>query len=580
MNSTLPRSAVERLRTRIRRLYPQNVELTLDRLLMTMGRYGIGSANDAPQSLWSERDAVLITYADSIKSPHAAPLDTLRHFATRHLMGAFSTLHLLPFYPWSSDDGFSVINYRKVDAAVGGWEDIHALKNHFDLMFDWVLNHVSRKSSWMRDFCNCILPYRDYFITLPPETDLAAVVRPRTSPLLTPIATKSGQQHVWTTFSADQIDLNWDNPDVFFEMLDILLGYIDHGARIVRLDAVAFLKKQVGTNCLHLEETHEIIRLLREILQLVAPSVLLLTETNVPHQENISYFGQGDEAHMVYQFTLPPLLLHGLLKGTAKYLTSWAGSLPDLQSETTFFNFTASHDGIGVRPLEGLLPPQEIEFLCDSVQRSGGKLSYRTDADGTSKVYEMNITWFSALEDRESSGLGDARFLCSQYLALALKGIPGVYLHVLTATRNDYQEAEASNMPRRINRKKWNEEELERELGNPQTQRHRLFFRLLKALRHRARCDAFHPDGAQTILSLDDRIFSLIRTTPTSSNQVLCLFNFSRSPVEVDIRPHFPTEQAQELISDTEWSKPDCPIPLAPYQAIWLLTKRSGNPGG
>ena len=329
MKKMIDQVLTDRLRSRFERLYPEHVEQSMNRLEMMIGRYGVGYSQTSGKQLWNQKDAFLITYGDSVKSQDISPLQTLRRFATRHLMGAFSTIHILPFYPYSSDDGFSVINYRKVDPELGDWRDINSLKDHFDLMFDWVLNHVSAKSSWFRDYRNCVMPYREFFIEESPETDLSLVTRPRTSPLLTKVATKGGEKNVWTTFSDDQIDLNWSNPDVFFEMLDVLFGYIANGARIVRLDAVAFLWKQIGTSCLHLDETHEVVRLLHDILRIAAPSVVIITETNVPHEENISYFGQGDEAHMVYQFTLPPLLLHGLLKGTAKHITDWASGLPD-----------------------------------------------------------------------------------------------------------------------------------------------------------------------------------------------------------------------------------------------------------
>lgn len=585
MTHLLPQDIVARLRSRLKRLYPDCAEQSMHRLRMMIGRYGVGydlapansaspAGAEASTSLWSEKDAVLITYGDSVCSPGKPPLSTLRQFAARHLTGAFSTIHLLPFYPWSSDDGFSVIHYRKVNPALGDWQHVRALKDHFDLMFDWVLNHVSGKSPWFRDYRNRILPYRNFFIEESPNADLSQVVRPRTSPLLTPVTTKAGQKHVWTTFSADQVDLNWRHPDVFFEMLDVLFHYIANGARIIRLDAVAFLWKKTGTTCLHLEETHEIIRLLRNILQIAAPSVILLTETNVPQEENIRYFGNGDEAHMVYQFSLPPLLLHGLLKNTAKHLSQWAKSLPKLPLNTAFFNFTASHDGIGVRPLEGILPPEEIEFLCAEIKKRGGLLSFRSQPDGSKSLYEINATYFSALSDIESknSQQSEAKFLCSQLVALALKGIPGVYLHSLTATQNDHSGVEASGMPRRINRKKWDENELEQILQNPQSSSHQIFFRLTEILKRRARCDAFHPDASQKILDLDDRVFALLRKSP-SGNQVFCLFNFTDQTLKLEIRPFIAAEKPRELISNTEWSRPQSPITLEPYQTLWLLSQ-------
>jgi len=572
MKKILDQAITDRLRDRFVRLYPDHVEQSMNRLIMMIGRYGVGYGQTSTRDLWSQKDAVLITYGDSVNSEDISPLQTLRRFATRHFMGAFSTIHILPFYPYSSDDGFSVINYRKVDPSLGDWRDVNSLKDHFDLMFDWVLNHVSAKSSWFRDYRNCVMPYRDFFIEETHDTDLSQVTRPRTSPLLTAVATKGGEKNVWTTFSADQVDLDWSNPDVFFEMLDILFGYIANGARIVRLDAIAFLWKKIGTNCLHLDETHEVVRLLHDILHIAAPSVVIVTETNVPHEENISYFGQGDEAHMVYQFTLPPLLLHGLLKGTAKHVTKWASELPELPPHCTFFNFTASHDGIGVRPLEGILPSKEIDFLGKSVEKRGGRLSLKTNPDGSQSVYEMNVTYFSALSSStdEDAHVGEARFLCSQLIAIALKGIPGIYLHSLTATENDYQGVEESGMARRINRRKWNEEELERHLKNSQSHHHRIFFKFLEILRRRARCEAFHPDASQEILDLDYRLFTLVRKDGGSNLQVLCINNLSDTKVKIEISHLVPENGLHELITDSEWQMPTEAVSLEPYQTIWL----------
>lgn len=569
--------ATEGLRARLERLYPNQVEQCLNRLVMTIGRYGVGYFPCSPKAFWSEKDAVCITYADSIASDHEPPLQTLHHFVKRYFTNAFSTIHLLPFFPYSSDDGFSVIHYRKVAKGLGTWRDIHFLGKDFDLMFDCVLNHISSKSPWFRDYRNCILPYRNYFIEETSDADFSSVVRPRTSPLLTEVSTKSGTKHVWTTFSADQMDLNWRNPDVFFEMLDVILGYISNGARMLRLDAVAFLWKKIGTPCIHLDETHEIIRLIRDILRIASPSTILLTETNVPHEENLRYFGNGDEAHMIYQFTLPPLLLYGLLKGTAKPLSAWASSLPELPEGCTFFNFTASHDGIGVRPLEGILQSGEIEFLAQSIKQKGGRLSYRTQSDASRSLYEINATYFSALRAsaEESFELGEARFLCSQFVAMALKGIPGIYIHSLTATENDYQGVEQSGISRRINRRKWDESTLENRLQNASSSHHRIFFKLLDILRRRAQCAAFHPDASQEILDIDPRLFVLRRRDLANAIAVLCLNNFSKDQVQIDISALILGKDLHELIEDQAWKMPAKPICISPYQTLWLASKIS-----
>ncbi|NRB55855.1 MAG: alpha-amylase, partial [Salinicola sp.] len=360
------------------------------RRLMTLLMHQRSALDTSPRPTWSERDQILITYGDTIVDGERPPLEVLDDFLTTRLNGTFSGLHILPFFPWSSDDGFSVIHYREVNPKLGDWQDIRRLASRVDLMVDLVINHVSRDSLWFIDYLSGTQPGRDYFIEMDPETDLSMVTRPRNSPLLVPVSTRRGTRHLWATFSEDQIDLNFANPDVLLEFIGILLFYVQQGARIIRLDAITYLWKEVGTTCVHLPQTHAIVRLLRAVLDFMAPGTLLITETNVPHHENMSYFGlerqglerQGrsdgeasqsmpDEAHMIYQFTLPPLLVHTLTSGDATTLADWARSLPALPPGCTYFNFTASHDGIGVRALEGLLPAHELEILLELMHRFG-----------------------------------------------------------------------------------------------------------------------------------------------------------------------------------------------------------------
>ncbi len=387
------------LRQRFERLYKQP-EMALkctERLAAMIGRYGVGEYDHDAIRQWDQSDSILITYGDMLQATDKTPLACLKQFADQHLQGAIRTIHVLPFFPYSSDDGFSIIDYRAVDPKLGTWKDMKALREHFSLMFDLVLNHCSRENEWFQDYVAGIAPGRNYFIEMDPETDLSDVVRPRNLPLLTPTPTPQGKRHVWTTFSDDQMDLNFANPDVLFEFLDILFQYIAQGATIVRLDAIAYLWKEPGTSCIHLPPTHEVVKILREVITLVAPYVFLLTETNVPHEENISYFGDGDEAQMVYQFTLPPLLLHTLTTGDATHLTHWASNLSVPPKNTTYLNFTASHDGIGVRPLEGILSEQAITDLLQHVKQQGGHISTKRNADGSESAYELNITYYDAL---------------------------------------------------------------------------------------------------------------------------------------------------------------------------------------
>ena len=562
-----------RIRERFQRLYGDRSEQCVERLEMLVGRYGVGLDGNSYSAKLDETTVILITYGDTVQKDEERPLKTLKHFVDQHVRESISAVHILPFYPFSSDDGFSVIDYREVREDLGTWSDVSALGENFTLMFDLVLNHTSRKSRWFRDYVSGIAPARFYFEEADPSNDLSAVVRPRSSPLLTKTQTRLGERHVWTTFSSDQIDLDFSNPDVLFEFLDILLYYVAHGVRIIRLDAVAFLWKKVGTSCLHLPETHEVVKLLRDFLEMVAPGVVLITETNVPHEENVSYFGSGDEAHMVYQFSLPPLLLYSLLRGNAETLIQWASALEDPPASCTYFNFCASHDGIGVRPLQGLVADSEIDWLVDEVQARGGRVSKKQNSDGSESPYELNITYFDALSDprADDPDAHVARFLCSQSVLLTMRGVPGIYFHSLTATPNNLAEIQETGRARTINRKKWNLEMLEALLADQSSQTHRVFQRYIHMLNCRRAHPAFHPVAEQSILDLGPDVFAILRNTPGGSQRVLALHNFTANRVEVGPIPGLNSGSAwDDLLDSGKAVDLSQKIELRPYKVKWL----------
>lgn len=539
-----------------------------------IGRYGVGVRAHSKNQDLTQKDTVLITYADMVAEEGVVPLTTLREFCTARLKGAFSTIHLLPFYPWTSDDGFSVVDYREVDSRYGSWEEVARLGEEFDLAFDLVLNHCSSKSPWFKDWVSGVEPGRNYILEGDEKADLSAVVRPRSSPLLTPYQTRDGERFVWTTFSPDQVDLDWKCPDLLFEFLDVILYYVSIGCRVLRLDAVAFLWKKIGTNCLHLPETHQVIKLIRSFLEVVAPEVVILTETNVPHEENVSYFGKGDEAHAVYQFSLPPLLLHGLLRGTSEHLTKWAENLSDPPKGCHFLNFTASHDGIGVRPLEGILPQAEVLDLVDEIRSRGGLVSMRKLEDGSESPYELNCTYLSALSDPENPQLGKERFFCSQALALSLKGIPAVYFHSICGTRNFQEGVKQSGHNRSINRRKWKLEELEEILDRGEGTSSEVFSWYVRTLRSRSACPAFHPDASQTILDLGSSVFSLARQSTDGTLTVIGLYNFTKEERTLgdmsSINALIAGGKARDLIGGGEVIWGNESLTLRPYQALWL----------
>ncbi len=535
-----------------------------------------------------EQDAVLITYGDICTPDDATPLAGLYQFLHNFVGDAINTIHILPCYPYSSDDGFSVIDYTKIDPALGSWEDIEFLGTEYRLMFDMVANHISRESLWFRKYLEGASPYDSFFIEVEPNTDLSSVFRPRALPLLTEFETSRGKRLVWTTFSEDQVDLNYANPEVLLRMLDVLVLYVRKGAQFIRLDAIAFIWKELGTSCIHHPKTHRIIKLFRHILDAAHTGVHLITETNVPHRENISYFGNGhDEASMVYNFPLPPLTLHAFMRGDATVLSTWAGRLEFPSEEVTYFNFLASHDGIGLLPVHGILPESEIEAMAEGVVQLGGYVSRKNNHDGTTSPYELNINFLDALaiadltgKDSDMSRVID-RFIASQSIMLALRGVPGIYVHSLIGSRNWDIGPQITGMARSINRKKLRYEELSKELEDPKSLAHRVLDRYRQLLRARKRTPAFHPAAEQTVLrSPDPALFILKRTSENDSECVLCITNVSGrysselqlSRLLLDNRLRCSGSELVDLITGSRYSLQgeNTAMQIAPYEVLWL----------
>jgi len=526
-----------------------------------------------PHERLTQRDALLITYGDQFRAPDEPPLQTLHRFLRDHLGQAISGVHILPFFPYSSDDGFSVIDYRRVNPQLGDWPHIHALGRDYRLMFDAVINHISRQSAWFQGFLRGEAPYTDYFLVVNPQTNLSQVVRPRPWPLLTPVETAHGTRHVWTTFSADQIDLNYANPAVLLEIVDLLLFYVAQGAQLIRLDAIAYLWKEIGTPCIHLPQTHAVVKLFRAVLDEVAPGVLLITETNVPHAENIAYFGDGyDEAQLVYNFTLPPLTLHALLTGDGSRLTAWARTLRTPSPATTFFNFLASHDGIGVRPAEGWLSGEEIAALAETALAHGGRVSTYARPDGSQAPYELNLTWYDALNDPHRPSEHDIpRFLASQVIMLTLAGVPGIYVHSLFGSRNCGACFARTGQPRSLNREKFAYPNLEARLSTPDDRAARILAAYRHLLEVRALHPAFHPQAPQTVLDLGPALVALRRGAP--EGPLYALVNLTDRPQEVLLPLEHPAPRWRDLIAEGVYQAgpQGLPLTLVPYQSLWLV---------
>ncbi len=572
-----------RVADHLRFLYPNQGNEELTELLiaeMSLGR-NLQSANPH-QNNWDETDTILITYGNSVMKEGELPLHTLHRFLNKHLSQTIKGVHILPFFPFSSDDGFSVMDFLQVNPSLGDWEDIEAIGKDYRLMSDLVINHMSSRSRWFDNFKKRLDPGKDYFVEGSPQDDYSQVVRPRNSSLLNSVETADGERHVWCTFSADQVDLNFKNPKVLLEFVRIIRKYLNHGVAIFRLDAVAFLWKEPGTPCIHLQQTHELIKLLRTLIEHYFPDVVLICECNVPNRENLTYFGNANEAHIIYNFSLPPLLLHTLLSGDCRHLKTWMMSMPPAQSGTSYLNFIASHDGIGLRPLDGLLAESERDQLVDTIQKFGGKVTYRKAREGFDKPYELNVALYDALKGTIQSGEDSwayQRFVCAHAIMLGLEGIPAIYIQSLFGSRNDYTRLEHTGRNRSINRHIWQEAALEQELENDGSMHGRIFAELNRLLTIRKRQPAFHPNATQFTLHLGEKVFAFWRQSIDRSQSVFCLSNINIKKQTLNLADInlISTDDWIDLISDAAVSDLGGQLELAPYQTMWITNCSSRN---
>ncbi len=592
----IPADIKEKIESKLRFLYkedcPDYCLKELERILQVYFAHKTPQMLDwekdfKPQNRFSEQDVILITYGDLIRKPGEKPLKTIKKLLNKYLNGVFNTIHILPFFPYSSDRGFAVMDFEEVDPNLGTWEDLLELKSDFKLMFDGVFNHVSSKSRWFQEFLNQNPAFVDFFTVFSTQNEISAdhlklIVRPRTSEVLSSFQTLYGTRMVWTTFSPDQIDLNYHNPNVLLKMIEILLTYVRRGADLIRLDAVTYLWEELGTSCVHLEQTHVIIRLFRDILNAVAPHVAIITETNVPHQDNIRYMGDGyEEAQMIYNFALPPLVLHAFQNENSHVLSNWAATIKPISDQSTFFNFLDSHDGIGVMAVKDILSAEEIEMMALKVLEHGGYISYKANGDGSNSPYEFNITWWSAINNEDADEPVDLqvdRYIASRAIALVLIGVPGIYIHGLLGSKNDAELVIEEKQTRSINRKNINADELLKSLESSESTTFMVTLRLIHLIKKRIREKVFHPNAPQRILSLSDALFIVMRFTEDQSEFLLSVINVTARPQQLSISKdqlQVPVSYWKDILRSEryEMENNQLRLKLEPYQIMWLKSQ-------
>lgn len=511
----------------------------------------------------NEKNVYLITYGDAVYRSDEHPLVTLNQTLSTLVPNEITDVHILPMFPYTSDDGFAVTDYEKINPELGNWQDIQTFSQSFRLMFDFVANHTSKSNPWFQNFLNNEPEFKESFITFSDDFDSSQVVRPRTSPLFHEYPTPSGStKKVWTTFSEDQVDVNVQDPHMLIRLTKVLLDYTRKDASSIRLDAIGFLWKTSGTTCMHLPQTHEVIKLWRTLLETWAPNTQIITETNVPHDENISYFGNTqNEAHQVYQFTLPPLVLHTFTQNNSSKLSQWAKNIHKISDQATFFNFLASHDGIGMRPIEGILKEEEKQLLIEKTIKNGGKVSYKLNPDGSQTVYELNINYSEALRNpKEDEQTVIKKMLAAHHILLSFLGVPAIYYHSLFGSKNDEEGLKKSGINRRINREKLPANQLITEI-NSSPYRNQIFHGLKQLIQIRQKYAQFSPYAEQEVMDFGPNIFSLKRIDDHSKNEILTLTNVTNQSV------HLSNLFGNELISDTIVTGE---LTLPPYGYAWI----------
>jgi len=522
------------------------------------------------QNRWDESDVALITYLDTFYNNDEKNIQTLEQVLNTYLQDNVSIIHLLPFFPYSSDDGFAVIDYLKIKKGLATWSDIKKLSLKYKIMADLVINHCSSQSEWFQQFLNNQLPGKNYFLDYKDKFDTSKIVRPRSHDLLQIFKTKKSEKFVWCTFSRDQVDLNFKNKDVLIEFLKIIKFYLDQGISILRLDAVAFLWKKLGTNCINLNETHEVIKLFRLLLDASSQKTFLITETNLPNKENLDYFGNGNEAQLIYNFSLPPLILYSMLYGNSTILRKWLMSMPPPMEGTTYFNFIASHDGIGIRPAEGLISEKNIKAILRRMKEFGGEVSYRK-VENKNKPYEINIALIDALKGTIDNldNFQIERFICAHAIMLSLEGIPAIYVHSFFGTENDYSGMQSTKQKRSINRKRYNLKDLRNKM-NKKTINSTVLKQLNSLISIRKKQPAFHPNATQFTLNLGEKIFALWRQCQNRKQSifVLCNITSQKQPVDLNEINLIFNKNWIDLISNKKIESKK--ISLKPYQTMWI----------
>ncbi len=519
----------------------------------------------------SEKTTLVICYGDSVYSEKKKSIRVFQNFFQKKLKNYFNIIHFLPFYPSSSDSGFAVKDHYKVENKLGNWSDIKNVSKSSDVMADMVINHSSARGLWFRNFLKKKEPGKDYFLTVDTKFNTSKVVRPRDHKLLKKIKIFKKSDYLWRTFSPDQIDLNFRNPSVLIQFIKIMIHLINNGVTIFRLDAIAYLWKENGTKCINLKQTHEIIKLLRNIIDLLNVQTTIITETNLPEKENLSYFGKNDEANWIYNFSLPPLLIHAFLFENSSFLNKWSKNLPNTKNENCYLNFIASHDGIGIRPTEGLLNEKTLNNFLKRLKKNGSKFSYRKVHNKVKKVYEANITVFDALKKSDYDPKGEfylERYVSAHAIMISFEGIPAIYFNSMFGTSNDEAKFIITGNNRDVNRYRWNLKNISNKLKINNTKQRIFYNKLCNLLNIRREQKAFHPNAQRLNLNFGPKIYGFKRISKDKKQTIKCITNLSSKPQNTKI--NIKGNKIRNLLDSKINLENKKFLVLKPFETVWL----------
>ena len=518
----------------------------------------------------NESTSLVICYGNSVTDGNKKSLKVFNKFYKKYLKNNFDSVHFLPFYPSSSDSGFAVKDHYKIEPRLGSWKDVKLISKNCNLMADLVINHSSARGLWFSNFLKNKSPGKDYFFTVDKNFNSKKVIRPREHKLLKKIKLSNETKYLWRTFSPDQIDLNFKNPKVLIRFIKIIFNLINNGVRIFRLDAIAYLWKENGNTCINHTNTHNIIKFIRLVFNLLKTECIIITETNLPEKENLSYFGNNDEANWIYNFSLAPILVYSLLFEDSNKITKWSKNFPIAKLNNNYLNFIASHDGIGMRPTEGILSTNTQKKFLIRLKKNGGEFSYRKVQGVKKKVYEANITLFNAFKcsDFDKSGIfGFERYMAAHTIMISFDGIPAIYFNSMFGNSNDNSKYIISGNKRDLNRYRWNKDKIEDHLKDQNSKQNKYYKNMSNILAIRSKQKAFHPNAIRKTLKLGTNFFGIKRVSTDNKQSIYCITNMTSKLQLLKLNKNI---FYKRKLFKSKLTKKSGKIQFDPFQTVWL----------